>query len=449
MSLQKFPDGFLWGAATAAYQIEGAWNEDGKGPSIWDTFVRKPHRILNNDTGDVTANHYHKMPEDVQMMKEMGLQSYRFSISWPRVMPNGKGAVNQKGLDFYDHLVDELLAANIIPNATLYHWDLPQASQDLGGWPNRDIADWFADYAQVMFDKLGDRVPMWATHNEPWVVAFTGYAIGDFAPGISDYSQAFQSVHNLLRAHGKAVQLYRKGNYKGEIGIVLDLQHSQPASDDEADVAASHRRYELTNGIFLEALFNGRYPEQLMDWIGPLAPDVQDGDMALINQPIDFLGMNYYMTFAVKFANRGGFLKFSQDFVSSGNWGKTDAGWGVNPAGLMASLTHLRDHFGNPKIFIMENGCAAIDDADENGYVIDNDRINYLRSHLLTAQEAIQEGVNLQGYYVWSLMDNFEWAHGLSKRFGLVRINYETGERTLKKSAGWYKEVINQNGVYE
>lgn len=449
MSLRQFPDGFLWGAATAAYQIEGAWNEDGKGESIWDRFCHSPHKILNGDTGDVACDHYHRMPEDVALMKELGLKSYRFSISWPRVLPEGCGTINAKGLGFYDRLVDNLLAAGIVPNATLNHWDFPQTLQDRGGWPNRDSADWFADYARVMFDKLGDRVPMWATHNEPWVVAFVGHAYGDFAPGIADFSKAFQAAHHLLLAHGKAVQVFREGSYKGEIGIVLDLQRSQPATWSEADRAASQRRHEMTHTLFLDPLFKGRYPEMLFGWIGSHTPRIHDGDLKLINQPLDFLGMNYYMTFAVHFAARGGMLKMATDFVSAPNWGQTAMGWGINPPGLTAVLLNLKENYGNPRLYITENGCAVDDKPDENGFVTDMGRINYLRAHLLAVHDAIQAGVNLKGYYVWSLMDNFEWAYGLSKRFGIVRVEYDTGQRIPKQSAGWYSEVIGQNGVFE
>ncbi len=442
----QFPQNFAWGAATAAYQIEGAWNEDGKGESIWDRFSHSPYRVLNGDTGDVTCDHYHRMPEDVAMMKDLGLKSYRFSISWPRVLPQGRGEINPKGLDFYDRLVDNLLAAGITPNATLNHWDFPQALQEQGGWPNRDSADWFVDYARIMFDKLGDRVPMWATHNEPWVVSFIGHAFGDFAPGIADFSKAFQTAHHLLLAHGKTVQLFREGGYKGDIGIVLDLQHRQPASNSEADVAASQRVYEISNGIFLDPLFKGHYPKMLWEWIGPHAPRTEPGDMELISQPIDFLGVNYYMTLAVEFQHRGGLLKVGMDFVSAANWGKTDMGWGINPPGLKATLLNLKDNYGNPKVYITENGCAVDDTVDETGAVVDTARINYIRAHLAAVHEAIQAGANINGYYVWSLMDNFEWAHGLSKRFGIVRVDYDTLKRTPKKSALWYKEVIANNG---
>jgi beta-glucosidase len=397
----------------------------------------------------VAGDHYHRMPEDVALMKELGLKTYRFSISWPRVLPEGRGPVNEKGLDFYDRLVDNLLAAGIVPNATLNHWDFPQALQDRGGWPNRDSTDWFADYAGVMFDRLDDRVAMWATHNEPWVVAFVGHAFGDFAPGIADYSQAFQVAHHLLLAHGKAVQRFRQGGHKGEIGIVLDLQHSQPATKSEADQAARQRRYEMSHAIFLDPLFKGRYPEMLFEWIGPHAPQIQAGDISVINQPIDFLGVNYYMTLAIRFSHRGGMLKMDSDFVSAQNWGRTAMGWGINPPGLTAVLLNLKENYGNPNIYITENGCAADDIPDENGFVADAGRINYLRAHLMAVHEAIRTSVNLKGYYVWSFMDNFEWAHGLSKRFGLVRVEYDTGRRIPKQSAHWYRQVIAQNGVYE
>jgi beta-glucosidase len=449
MAFRQFPEGFLWGAATAAYQVEGAWNEDGKGESIWDRFTHRPYRILNGDTGDVACDHYHRMPEDVALMKELKLQTYRFSISWPRVLPRGRGAPNPKGLDFYDRLVDTLLAANIVPNATLNHWDLPQAIQDAGGWPNRDSVGWFADYARLMFDRLGDRVTMWATHNEPWVVAFIGYAFGDFAPGLSDASQAYQAVHHLLLSHGQAVQVFRQGGYQGEIGIVLDIPHRQPASDGEADRAAYQRAYESGPGVFLMPLFKGHYPEALLEWIGPHAPRVQAGDMALIAQPIDFLGVNHYMTFAVSFSPRGGPLKMGMEFIAAPNWGYTAVGWGINPPGLTAVLLDLKENYGNPKVYITENGCAAHDTPDAGGFVADWGRVDYLRAYLRAAHDAIQAGANLRGYYVWSLMDNFEWAHGYAPRFGIVRVNYGTGARIPKQSARWYSQVIARNGLDE
>jgi len=449
VSTRQFPEGFLWGAATAAYQIEGAWDEDGKGESIWDRFTHRPYTIQNGDTGDVACDHYHRMPEDVALMKELGLQSYRFSISWPRVLPEGWGAVNEKGLDFYDRLVDALLDAGIVPNATLNHWDLPQAVQDQGGWPNRDSADWFADYARVMFDRLGDRVSLWATHNEPPVIAFHGYAHGVFAPGIADYSQAYQAAHHLLLAHGKAVQVFRQGGYRGEIGIVVDFQNYRPASDTEADRAACRRARESAAWFFAEPLFTGRYPVTLLDWIGPHAPRVQGGDLALIGQPIDFLGVNHYMTFDVSFDHRGGLLKCAAEQISAPGWGRTEMGWCVNPPGLTAVLLDVKERYGNPKMYVTENGCALKDVPDGDGFVADWGRVNFLRAHLRAVHDAIQAGADVRGYYVWSLMDNFEWASGYEPRFGIVRVNFDTGERTPKQSARWYSDVIANNALVE
>jgi len=445
MNELRFPDRFLWGAATSAYQIEGAWDADGKGESIWDRFVRRPCHVLNGDTGDVACDHYHRMPQDVALMKELGLQSYRFSISWPRVVPQGRGPVNEKGLDFYDQLVDHLLTAGILPNATLNHWDFPQALQEAGGWPNRDSADWFAEYARVVFDRLGDRVPLWSTHNEPWVIAFLGYATGLHAPGICDYSQAYQAVHHLLLSHGKTVQLFRQGGYKGEIGIVLNLEHVVPASERKADRAACQRVYEETESLFLAPLFRGHYPEMLFEWIGSHQPRVMAGDLDLIRQSIDFLGVNHYRTEAVSHSIAGSLLKAESTPLSASGWGQTEMGWGVDPPGLTAVLLDLKENYGNPKMYITENGCAFRDVPDEMGFVADWARVNYLRAHLRAALDAIEAGVNLHGYYAWSLLDNFEWAMGYGPRFGLVRVDYETGMRIPKQSARWYSEAISRN----
>jgi len=442
----KFPEGFLWGAATAAYQIEGAWNEDGKGESIWDRFTHRPYAILNGDSGDVACDHYHRMPEDVALMKELGLNTYRFSISWPRVLPEGHGQVNPKGLDFYDRLVDELLAAGIRPNATLNHWDLPQAIQDKGGWPNRDCTDWFAEYAQLVFERLGDRVALWATHNEPHVIAYVGYASGRFAPGIADHSQAYQTVHHLLLAHGKAVQAFRAGDYPGGIGIVIYFGNYVPVSECEADRAACQRAYENMSAIFGDPLFKGRYPENLLEWLGPHAPRIQEGDLAVISQPIDFLGVNHYFTLQVAYHHHGDLLKLSERQVTAPHWGYTSVGWGINPDGILAALLDLKARYDNPHIYITENGCAVEDVPDESGFVADWRRVDYLRAHIRAVHQAIQAGVDVRGYYVWSLLDNFEWASGYGPRFGLVRVDYDTLQRTPKQSARWYSDVIVHNG---
>lgn len=447
MSQYQFPPGFLWGAATAAYQIEGAWDEDGKGESIWDRFSHQPDRILGGATGDVACDHYHRMTDDVALMRSLGLQSYRFSISWPRVLPQGIGQVNAAGLDFYDSLVDELLQAEIVPNATLNHWDFPQALQDRGGWPNRESADWFAEYAIAVFDRLGDRVALWATHNEPWVIVFPGYALGNFAPGIANYSQAYQAAHHLLLSHGKVVEIFRQGNYTGELGIVLSLSHHQPASEQACDRAACDRAQWDTGNLFLDPLFKGHYPEPLMDWLGSHAPKTKAGDFALIQQPIDFLGVNYYFTNRVSFAHHGGLLKLAMEPVSAPGYGRTEMGWGIEPAGLTALLRRLQTEYGNPKIYITENGCALADTPDETGFVADWGRVDFLRSHLRALHNAIAAGANVRGYYAWSLMDNFEWASGYEPRFGLVRVDYETCDRIPKQSARWYSAAIAQNGL--
>lgn len=446
MTAYKFPDGFVWGAATAAYQIEGAWNEDGRGESIWDRFCRRPGNVITGESGDVACDHYHRWRDDVTLMKSLGLQAYRFSVSWPRVLSEGRGAVNAKGLDFYDHLVDELLAADLVPNCTLYHWDLPQALQEAGGWPNRDSIEWFTDYARLVFDRLGDRVALWATFNEPFCTGLLGYGNGHHAPGICDYSQAFQAIHHVLLAHGQTVKAFQRGGHKGKIGIVCNLGHFLPASDREQDVAASQRAYEQSVAWFLSPLFHGRYPQMLWEWIGPHAPKVHAEDLKTIQQPMDFLGVNYYTTERVR-ATTDGILRAGSEPVSAPGWGRTDMDWGIYAPGLKAVLLDIARNYGNPVVYISENGCAFPDEPDENGFVDDPSRIWFLREHFRAAHQAIQAGANVRGYFVWSLMDNFEWAWGYSRRFGLVRVDYATQRRTPKASAHWYSEVIRNNGL--
>lgn len=447
MSIHHFPDKFLWGAATSAYQIEGAWNEDGKGESIWDRFSHRPYNILNGDTGDVACDHYHRMPQDVALMQKLGLQAYRFSVAWTRILPQGRGPVNSKGLDFYERLVDHLLDSGISPVANLYHWDLPQALQDQGGWSKRDSASWFADYARVVFDRLGDRVILWATQNEPWVAAFLGYGTGEHAPGLCDYSQAYQAAHHLLLAHGRAVQVFRQGGYKGEIGIIIDLDHFEPASEREADLAACQRAHDEKASLFLDPLFKGKYPEALFEWIGPHQPHVLGDDLEVIAQPLDYLGINHYKSWKVYHATGGSLLKAGFTPLSAPGWALTDMGWGVYPTGLLAVILHLKNNYRMPRLYITENGCAFPDTPDETGFVADWSRVDYLRGHLRAVWDAIQAGANVRGYFLWSLMDNFEWAHGFGPRFGLVRVEYDTGKRIPKQSAHWYSQVIKQNGL--
>lgn len=449
MLIHTFPEGFLWGAATAAYQVEGAWNEDGKGESIWDRFSHTPYRVANGDTGDVACDHYHRMPEDVALMQSLGLKGYRFSISWPRVMPQGRGAVNEQGLDFYDRLVDHLLKAGIAPNATLNHWDLPQALQDQGGWANRDVTDWFADYARVMFDRLGDRVKMWATHNEMSVVAFAGYLNGNFAPGVADAGAAYRAVHHLLLSHGKAMQVYRQSGCPGQIGIAIDLQNYEPASTSQADVDACRRAVLNSHNIFMDPIFKGYYPQELVEWLGPVAPRMLPGDAQLIAQPLDFLGINHYFTMTTRYEPNGDLLKLSSQMKTLPMWGYTQNGWGIYPNGLRDVLMKVKREWGETPIYITENGTSAPDLPDADGFVADRERIAYLRRHLVAVHEAIQAGVNLKGYFMWSLLDNFEWTSGFSQRFGLVRVDYPTQKRTPKLSALWYKDVIAHNAVSE
>jgi beta-glucosidase len=446
--VKQFPEDFLWGASTAAYQVEGAWNEDGKGESVWDRFSHLPYRIENGDTGDTACDHYHRMPADVQMMKSLGLKGYRFSIAWTRILPDGRGVVNSKGLDFYKRLLDELEKVGIQPNITLNHWDLPQALQDLGGWNNRDCTDWFADYARVAFDHLANRDAMWATHNEPMVVA-SGYGSGVMAPGLADQSQLYRAIHHLNLAHGKAVQVFRQGKYPGKIGIVLDLQNFIPASDREEDQLAAQRAVEHSHQMFLDPIFKGKYPEYVCQWLGQNAPAPQPGDLETIYQPIDFLGVNYYFTGRVGFNSHGGLLKTNMTMVTLPMAGHTEVKWGIYPRGLTDILLKLKDTYGNPPVYITENGCAALDEADSDGFVLDRERVAYLRTHLIAAHDAIQAGVNLKGYFVWSLMDNFEWSSGYRPRFGIIRLDYATQQRTPQLSARWYSDVIAQNRVAE
>ena len=449
MARLMFPEGFLWGAATAAYQIEGSWKRDGKGENVWDRFTHQKYHIREGDTGDDACDHYRLMPKDVALMKTLGLQAYRFSISWTRVLPEGRGRVNPKGLGFYDRLVDRLLAAGITPNATLNHWDFPQALEDLGGWPDRRSADWFTDYARVVFEKLGDRVGMWATHNEPFIVAFLGYATGDFAPGRADYHSAVRAAHHLLLGHGQAVDCFRQLGCKGKIGIVLDHPWYVPASRRGEDVAARNRTFDAGQGLFLDAVFHGRYPEVLSTWSKSLNPDVQPGDMKQISRPIDYLGINHYSTVLIGFSARGGFLKNVREEYSAPGMGKNSVGWGFNPAGLTAVLESIREKYGNPPVYITENGTTVADTPDAGGFVEDWGRVEYLRSHLRAMHTAMQKGCDVRGYFVWSLMDNFEWAHGYEPRFGIVRVDYKTKRRIPKRSALWYSEVIKQNGLDE
>ncbi len=447
MTTLNFPKDFIWGVAASAYQIEGAWNEDGRGESIWDRFAHTPYHIQTGENADLACDHYHRMPEDVALIKQFCFPYYSFTISWPRVVPAGEGPANKKGLDFYDRLVDELLKAGIQPKATLYHWDLPQNLQDKGGWPNRDTADRFAEYARFVFDRLADRVNIWCTHNEPWVAAFLGYGTGLHAPGICDYSQAYQAAHHLLLAHGKTVQVFREGGYKGEIGLILNLNGLIPASNSQADIDATQRMHDETHALFLDPIFKGEYPQRLFDFIGTHQPTVKAGDVELIRQPMDYMGLNYYNTDVVSYDVFAGLNKARITPYSAAGWGRTDMNWGIDPDGLKRELIYVKENYGNPKLYVTENGCALPDIPDEKGFVADWDRINYIKSHIHSLHKAIEAGVNVNGYFVWSVFDNFEWERGYGTRFGLIRVNYETMQRIPKQSAYWFSEIAKQNSI--
>jgi beta-glucosidase len=441
----RFPDGFLWGAATSSYQIEGSTRADGAGPSIWDRFSHTPGTTTNGDTGDIATDHYRRYAADVDLMGQLGLTSYRFSIAWGRILPEGTGKVNAAGLAFYDRLIDALLAKNIAPMVTLYHWDLPEALDARGGWLNRDIANWFGEYATAVFRAFDDRVPRWVTLNEPWVVTHEGYGIGTHAPGHRDLREVPVVSHNLLRAHGTAVQAYRTiGKY--EIGLVVNLEPKYPASDSADDVAATARADAYMNRQYLDPVFRGHYPAELVDAFADAWPDFPDSDWPLIQTPFDFLGVNYYSRNVVRDAP--GDLPLRAARVRQEGNLHTEMDWEVFPAALTRILVWIRDRYGNRPMYVTENG-AAFDDPPhvEHGKVDDPLRVSYFCDHLRAAHDAIAQGVDLRGYYAWSLLDNFEWAFGYSKRFGLVHVDFDTLERTPKSSARFYSEVIRSHGA--
>jgi beta-glucosidase len=441
MSRLTFPEDFRWGCATASYQIEGSPLADGAGESIWHRFSHTPGAIDNGDTGDVACDHYRLYKDDVAIMKRLGLNSYRFSISWSRIFPQGKGSINQRGLDFYSGLIDELLAAGIKPCPTLYHWDYPQALQDLGGWQNPDAPLWFRDYAATLFDSLGDRVKFWITMNEPIVVAFSGYGIGEHPPGIADMGASLDVAHNLLKAHGLAVQAFRETDCGGEIGITINLEYSMPATDSSADRAAAQRYHAFANEWFLDPIFLGKYPDEMIKATPRLA-EVSPKDAEIISQPIDFWGMNNYKRSVWKHEDSA-FLQVEQVFVE----GKyTGMNWEVYPDGIYQLLKWVDEKYNKPVLYITENGAVFPDKVESDGSVNDEDRVDFLREYLKACHRAIQEGVDLRGYFLWTLMDNFEWMYGFDKRFGIVRTDFDTQKRTIKKSGHWYSETIKNNG---
>ncbi|HEX2831455.1 MAG TPA: GH1 family beta-glucosidase [Thermoanaerobaculia bacterium] len=442
---RQFPNDFLWGAATSAYQIEGAPLADGAGPSIWHRFSHTPGRTANDETGDVACDHYHRYKEDVALMRELGLTSYRFSISWSRILPDGTGAVNERGLDFYRRLVDELLAADIQPLVTLYHWDLPAALDDRGGWLNRDISWWFADYAQVMFRALDDRVKMWVTLNEPWVVADGGYLHGVLAPGHRNHFEAPIASHNLMRAHAAAIQAYRSVG-KNQIGYVVNLEPKYAASPSAEDAAAVERADAYMNRQYLDPVFFGSAPAELAEMYGEAWPQFPASDFEELQQPFDFLGINYYTRGLTR--NDPSVPIERAVRVRNPRAAYTETGWEVFPRGLTDILVWVTKRYGKMPLYITENGAAFYDPPTaENGRIDDPLRIDYYTRHLHAVLDAIDEGADVRGYYAWSLFDNYEWNAGFAKRFGIVHVDYETQKRTPKESARFYAQVIRDNAI--
>lgn len=450
----RFPASFVWGSATASYQIEGAWNEDGKGESIWDTFSRVSGNVLNGDTGEVADDHYHRYQDDVRLMQQLGLKAYRYSIAWPRVLPEGQGAVNEAGLDFYDRLTDMLLEAGVQPFVTLYHWDLPQALQDKGGWGNRAIVEHFACYTEAVVQRLGDRVKNWITLNEPQVFAYLGHYHGRHAPGLRSLQLANQVAHNALVTHGRAVSVIRALWPDASAGITLNLSLAYPASDRPADRQAARISDGMAFRWFLDPLYGRGYPQDMLTFYGDAAPVIEADDLDVIATPTDFLGINYYSNRFVRSVSAdvdgNGVTPLKPDELVQAGYEVTEMGWPVMPDGLRELLVRVHRQYHPRGIYITENG-AAFDDKvedDAGGHVVrDPRRVEYLKEHFAAARRAISDGVPLRGYFVWSLLDNFEWAFGYSKRFGIVYVDYETQERVLKDSAKYFQKVIASNEV--
>ena len=465
MPALRFPEGFSWGVSTSAYQIEGAVHAGDRGPSIWDTFSHAPGRVLHGDTGDVACDHFHRLEEDLDLLSQLGTRVYRFSIAWPRIQPRGVGPANEAGLGFYDRLVDGLLRRGIEPVPTLYHWDLPQALQDRGGWTHRDIVTWFGDYASLLARHFAGRVSMWTTINEPWVIAYLGHGLGLHAPGIADPGQAAAAHHHLLLAHAAGLAAIRRVDAAARVGIALNMSHIYAYSDREADQQAAALADLQLNASFLGPLLAGRYPadmDRLHDRWGDRGGLVQAGDLERIAEPLDFLSVNTYHpryicdpAHAVEARGAGYTGGFAAPFslglpfrdIEPPGCPKTDMGWIIEPQGLTDLLLRLAAEAPRLPLYISENGASGADYPDPAGRVADPERIAYLDGHLRAALAAIGRGVDLRGYWAWSFLDNFEWGFGYSRRFGLVYVDYPSGRRIPKHSFAWYREVIARNGL--
>ena len=439
-SVSSFPPNFVWGAATASYQIEGAVAEDGRGTSIWDTFSHSPGKILNGDTGDMACDHYHRWREDLALLHDLGVGAYRFSIAWPRIVPSGSGEPNAAGLDWYERLVDCLLENGMQPWVTLYHWDLPQPLEDAGGWPERATADAFAHYAEVVGRRLGDRVHSWITLNEPWCSAFLGYHTGEHAPGRRGARLALRAAHVLLLAHGRAVQVLRSTSPRARVGIVLNPTHVEAATDGPDDAAAARRLDGYHNRWFLDPLYGRGYPADMVEHFAPHAALPSDDDLRQIAAPTDFLGVNYYQPIVVRADPTDRFLGARS--VRRPDEPVTQMDWTVRPSGLRQLLVRLQRDYAVPSLAVTENGAAYLDTPPLDGRVRDPERTRYLVEHIAAVGQAIGQGVPVTAYFAWSLLDNFEWAQGFSKRFGLVYVDYATQRRVLKDSGRWYRSWI-------
>jgi beta-glucosidase len=433
-----FPADFLWGAATAAYQVEGAANEDGRGESVWDRFCATPGKVRGGDTGAVACDFYHRYPDDIALMRELGLDAFRFSIAWPRIVPDGSGPVNPAGLDFYDRLVDALLEQGIQPLATLFHWDTPQALEDAGGWTSRATAERFVEYADVVSARLGDRVAHWITHNEPWVVAWLGHAWGIHAPGRTSRADAIAASHHLLLSHGWAVDVLRRNVPGAQVGIALNLAHVDAVSDSPEDQAAAKEIDGNGNRWFLDPIFRGEYPSDMLETYSAEAPPVRDGDLEAISVPIDFLGVNNYFRHLVSAGASGE----GPRLVRAPDAQLTEMGWEVYPQGLYELLMRIADDYSPPAMYVTENGAAFGDVRVHDGRIHDPEREEYVRAHLEAVARAASDGAPVRGYFVWSLLDNFEWSHGYSKRFGLIWVDFPSGTRIPKDSFWWYRETL-------
>ncbi|GAA4106423.1 GH1 family beta-glucosidase [Aquimarina addita] len=458
--MNRFPDDFIWGTATSSYQIEGAADLDGKGPSIWDAFSSIPGKTHNGETGAIACDHYHKFKEDIRLMKEMGVKAYRFSIAWARIFPTGKDSINEEGIRFYSDLIDELIQADIVPWVTLYHWDLPLALQlEDDGWLGEKMADYFAAYADVCFERFGDRVKHWITLNEPWVVAILGYGQGVFAPGRISTSEPYLAGHQLILAHAKAVHVYREkySHQQGQIGITNNCDWREPLTDSEQDKEAAERSLQFFLAWFTDPIYKGDYPELMKQRLGEKLPKFSSAEQTMVKGTSDFFGLNHYTTMYA--AHNDGNSKEQNVYGNGGisedqdvdlsldpDWNLTLMNWAVVPWGCKKMLEWINKRYDQPDIYITENGCAYADELID-GTVDDQERLDFYKGYLEACQQAIDGGVKLKGYFAWSFMDNFEWASGYDKRFGLHYVDFKTLKRTPKKSALWLQKVIKSNSV--